>query len=266
MARAAERPVTLSLSHVSKTYPGGVHALDDISLNVEAGEIVAILGGSGCGKSTLLRLVAGLDEPTGGRIRLDGETITVPHPDIGFVFQEPRLLPWLTVAGNVGFGITHLPRGERETRIGEALQRVGLADSAGKWPRELSGGMQQRTSLARALVARPRLLLLDEPFSALDAMTRASLQDHLLDLWAYDRPTLVLVTHDIEEALVLADRVAVLSPRPGRVSALTQVPLARPRDRDAHGFEEAKRQLRRALDRSFEPILPGEERDPALAI
>lgn len=256
----------LRVEAVGKTYPGGVRALEGISLDVAPGEILAVLGGSGCGKSTLLRLVAGLDRPSEGRILLGGEPIAAPRREVGLVFQEPRLLPWLNVADNVGFGIRHLPRAEQSARVAETLERVGLADAARAWPRELSGGMQQRTSLARALVARPQVLLLDEPFSALDAMTRASLQDHVLELWSYDRPTMVLVTHDIEEALVLADRVAVLSPRPGRVSTLAPLPLARPRDRDGHDFEEVKRRLRRALDASFEAFVPGEERDPAAAI
>jgi sulfonate transport system ATP-binding protein len=197
----------LVLERLGKTYPKGVHALDAVSFSVGPGEIVAIVGGSGCGKSTLLRAVSGLDTPSQGRVLLDGVPITKPHEKIGIIFQEPRLLPWLTVAGNVGFGLEDRPRAERNERVAAALARVGLTEKADMWPRELSGGQAQRVAIARALVPRPQVLLLDEPFSALDAFTRADLQDHLLDLWADLRPTLILVTHDVDEAVVLADRL-----------------------------------------------------------
>ncbi|WP_430395939.1 ABC transporter ATP-binding protein [Ferrovibrio sp.] len=256
----------LSLRNVTKIYPNGERALDDVSLEVEQGEILAVVGGSGSGKSTLLRAIAGLDPASSGEVRIDGDKVTAPHPLIGLIFQEPRLLPWLKVADNIAFGIADLPETERKQRVEQALVRVGLQGAAEKWPRELSGGMAQRVAIARALVARPRVLLLDEPFSALDAMTRASLQDHLVDLWHYDRPTMVLVTHDIEEALVLADRVVVLSPKPGRIDAVIDMALARPRDRDGADFEAIKRRLRQALDRSLKPRPSGEELAPALAI
>lgn len=256
----------LSLRNVTKIYPNGERALDNVSLEVEQGEILAVVGGSGSGKSTLLRAIAGLDPASSGEVRIDGDKVTAPHPLIGLIFQEPRLLPWLKVTDNIAFGIADLPEAERRQRVSEALARVGLAGAADKWPRELSGGMAQRVAIARALVARPRVLLLDEPFSALDAMTRASLQDHLVDLWHYDRPTMVLVTHDIEEALVLADRVVVLSPKPGRIDAVIDMALARPRDRDGADFEAIKRRLRQALDRSLKPRPSGEELAPALAI
>jgi ABC-type nitrate/sulfonate/bicarbonate transport system ATPase subunit len=171
----------LALNRVGKTYPNGVRALEGVSLDVEPGEIVAVVGGSGCGKSTLLRAVSGLDTPTQGAVSLDGAAITEPNERIGIVFQEPRLLPWLSVADNVGFGLEHRPKPERAERVAAQLARVGLSDKAGVWPRELSGGQAQRVSLARALVTRPEVLLLDEPFSALDAFTRVDLQDHLLD-------------------------------------------------------------------------------------
>ncbi len=205
----------LALDHVGKTYPNGVHALEGVTLAVEPGEIVAIVGGSGCGKSTLLRAVCGLDNPSRGRVVLDGMTVTQPHDQIGIIFQEPRLLPWLTVAGNVGFGLADRPKAEREERVAHQLARVGLSEKAKVWPRELSGGQAQRVAIARALVMRPEVLLLDEPFSALDAFTRVDLQDHLLDLWADSRPTLVVVTHDVDEAIVLGDRVVVMRPQPG---------------------------------------------------
>src|SRR6186713_2068635 len=231
----------LVLDRIGKTYPNGVHALERVSLNVELGEIVAVVGGSGCGKSTLLRAVGGLDTPTQGTVTLDRERITAPHEKIGMIFQEPRLLPWLTVAGNVGFGLNDRPKAERERRVAEAIERVGLTDKANVWPRELSGGQAQRVAIARALVTRPEVLLLDEPFSALDAFTRIDLQDHLLDLWADTRPTLILVTHDVDEAVVLADRVLVMRPRPGRLFDQIEINLGRPRDRNSPLFENFKR-------------------------
>jgi sulfonate transport system ATP-binding protein len=241
----------LELRHLSKTYGNGTAALQDFTLTVDSGEAVAIVGGSGCGKSTLLRLIAGLEQPTLGEARVDGERICEPHPAVGLVFQEPRLLPWLNVGDNVAFGIEGVPDGERKSRVAAVLDSVGLGEHAGKWPREMSGGMAQRVALARALVTRPSVLLLDEPFSALDALTRAGLQDHLVELWEKSRPTLVLVTHDIEEALVVANRVIVLRPKPGRIDAVIDVRLPRPRNRDADDFEAVKRELRAALDRSL---------------
>jgi sulfonate transport system ATP-binding protein len=237
----------LILTDLGKTYANGVRALDGVSLTVPIGEIVAVVGGSGCGKSTLLRLVSGLDRPSDGAIMLDGEPVTAPHEKIGMVFQEPRLLPWLTVADNVGFGLQALPREERDPRVAAQLARVGLADKAGVWPRELSGGQAQRVALARALVMRPEVLLLDEPFSALDAFTRVDLQDHLLDLWHDGEPTLVVVTHDVDEAIVLADRIVVMRPHPGRIAAEIAVELPRPRDRESAAWDAVKRQVLSAL-------------------
>ncbi len=239
------------VERLSKTYADGTQALSDVSLSVGDGEMLAIVGGSGCGKTTLLRLVAGLDQASAGRIVVDGEAITAPHPFVGIAFQESRLLPWLTVADNVAFGIAGLPRSEREDRVADALARVHLAEQAKRWPRELSGGQQQRVSIARALVAGPRVLLLDEPFSALDAFTRASLHEHLLALWEASRPTVVIVTHDVEEAVSLADRVVVMRPRPGRVYETITVQSPRPRDKLAVGFDKAKRRVLNALDRSL---------------
>jgi sulfonate transport system ATP-binding protein len=242
----------LVLDRVGKTYPNGVRALDGISLEVAPGEILVVIGGSGCGKSTMLRAISGLDTPTQGKVVLDGTVITEPHEEIGIIFQEPRLLPWLRVADNVGFGLDHHPRKERETRVTRALERVGLIEKARVWPRELSGGQAQRVAIARALVPRPQVLLLDEPFSALDAFTRADLQDHLLDLWTDLKPTLVMVTHDVEEAIVLADRIVVMRARPGRVYEEIACDLPRPRDRQSAAFDFVKRRVLAALDRSLE--------------
>jgi sulfonate transport system ATP-binding protein len=200
----------------------------------------------------MLRAIAGLDGPSRGRVVLGGMPIAAPHEKIGIIFQEPRLLPWLTVAGNVAFGIEHLPRAERDERVATALARVGLADKANAWPRELSGGQAQRVAIARALVPRPEVLLLDEPFSALDAFTRADLQDHLLALWADSRPTLMLVTHDVDEAIALADRIMVMRPRPGRIFEEIAAGLPRPRDRRADEFDAVRRRVLDALDRSLD--------------
>jgi len=242
----------LVLDRIGKTYPNGVRALDGVSLEVEAGEILVVIGGSGCGKSTMLRAISGLDTPTQGQVVLEGEPITAPHEKIGIIFQEPRLLPWLSVADNIGFGLSDLPSALRREKVARALERVGLADKANAWPRELSGGQAQRVAIARALVPQPEVLLLDEPFSALDAFTRRDLQDHLLDLWADTRPTLVLVTHDVDEAVVLADRVLVMRPRPGRLFEEIKVNLARPRDRNSPHFDNFKRRVLTALDRSLD--------------
>ena len=162
----------LALKDVGKTYPNGVHALERFSAEIAPGEIIAIIGGSGCGKSTLLRAIAGLDRASTGSVTLDNAVITSPHAKIGIIFQEPRLLPWLSVADNIGFGLADLSAEARRARVASALARVGLADKAAAWPRELSGGQAQRVAIARALVPQPEVLLLDEPFSALDAFTR----------------------------------------------------------------------------------------------
>ena len=241
----------LRLDDLSKTYPNGTRALANVTLDVPDGEILALVGGSGCGKTTLLRLVSGLEKPSRGSAAIDGETIAGPHPAIGVIFQEPRLLPWLSVAGNIGFGIMDLPGAEREKRVADALYRVGMKDYGSRWPRELSGGQAQRVSILRALVAKPKVLLLDEPFSALDAFTRATLHDHLLGLWEAERPTMILVTHDVEEAVVLADRVIVMQPRPGRIFSDMPLTIDRPRDKLSGEFAGAKRAILAALDGSL---------------
>ena len=254
----------LVLDRVGKTYPNGVRALDGISLAVAPGEILVVIGGSGCGKSTMLRTISGLDPPTQGRVVLDGTVITAPREQIGIVFQEPRLLPWLR--DNVGFGLAEYPKAERRTRVAGALDRVGLTEKARVWPRELSGGQAQRVAIARALVPRPQVLLLDEPFSALDAFTRADLQDHLLDLWADLKPTLVMVTHDVDEAIVLADRIMVMRAQPGRVYEEIPCELPRPRDRQSAAFDFVKRRVLAALDRSLDrAVAMAEEVEPRAA-
>jgi sulfonate transport system ATP-binding protein len=225
----------LQISGISKRFdaPGGgiVTALDGIDLTVGRGEILGIVGTSGCGKSTLLRIIGGLDAPSSGSVRVNGQIVTGPRREIGYIFQEPRLMPWLTVRQNAEFGLAGQPRAARERLSSAALARLGLAGFADALPQQLSGGMAQRAAIARALVTRPEILLLDEPFSALDAFTRQSLQDHLLEIWRADRPTMVFVTHDIEEALVLSDRVVVMRSRPGRIHRDYAIDLKRPRRR-----------------------------------
>jgi|SRR5579883_1885287 len=252
----------LTLSGLAKRYPNGHLALAGLDLAVAPGEILGIVGGSGCGKSTLLRLIAGLERPSGGAVAIGDEAVAGPRPEIGLVFQEPRLMPWLSIRDNVAFGIRHLPAAEREERVALALERVGLADFAGNWPRELSGGMAQRAALARALVGRPAVLLLDEPFSALDALTRYDLQDHLMELWTYDRPTMILVTHDIEEALYLSDRVVVMRGQPGRIQSAVAPQRSRPRERTEPGFQALKQRLLAELHESLHGPRRG---GPALA-
>lgn len=233
----------LQLNRVAKRYDNGQLALADMTLNVREGEILGIVGGSGCGKSTLLRLVSGLIAPSAGSIVLDGKPVTTPRPEIGVVFQEPRLMPWLTVQQNVEFGLSDMKARERHARSGAIIERVGLARFARALPRELSGGMAQRAAIARALVTRPSVLLLDEPFSALDALMRTALQAHLLDIWADTRPTMILVTHDIEEALFLADRVIVMRGFPGAVHAEWEIDVPRPRTRTSPVFQGWKQLL-----------------------
>lgn len=244
----------LALTGLGKTYTGGVQALSGFTLDARPGEIVAVIGGSGCGKSTLLRLISGLDTPTAGTVYINGETVKQPHPLINLIFQEPRLLPWLTVRDNVGFGLAHLSRAEQASRIHEALCRVNLEAHSDRLPKALSGGQAQRVAIARALVTRPEVLLLDEPFSALDALTRETLQQHLLDIWSETRATMILVTHDIDEAVSLAHRVIVLKPWPGRI--LDEIVIAQPHQRAGSDFDRGRAQVRSALDRSLSASAP----------
>jgi sulfonate transport system ATP-binding protein len=240
----------LEITELSKCFANGVAALGPLSLTIGRGEIVGVVGTSGCGKSTLLRIIGGLEPATAGSVRIDGEAVRAPRPEVGIVFQEPRLMPWLTVAGNVTFGLDGVARARREALAAAALAKVGLTGFAGSLPRELSGGMAQRVALARALVTTPQILLFDEPFSALDAFTRIRLQDELLRLWAIDRPTLLFVTHDIDEALVLADRVVVLRGHPGRIQRDDRIDLPRPRRRTDLAFQHWKERLFNDLDLS----------------
>ncbi|MDQ0570511.1 NitT/TauT family transport system ATP-binding protein [Variovorax paradoxus] len=207
-------------------------AVQDITLHVEPGEFVCLLGPSGCGKSTLLGALAGHLSPAGGAIRVDGEPVRGPHPDRGLVFQHHTLFPWKKVLDNVAFGLKMqgIGRRERHARAHEMLRLVGLDDFADFYPSQLSGGMQQRAEIARVLINNPRVMLMDEPFGALDAQTRMMMQRQLLDAWARVRTTIVFITHDIDEALFLGDRVLVMGPRPGRIVAEFALDFQRPRD------------------------------------
>jgi NitT/TauT family transport system ATP-binding protein len=233
--------------------PGGrLEVLDGIDLDVRPGEVVALIGPNGSGKSTLLRVAAGLLAPRRGTVELDGRAILEPDPAIGLVFQEPRLLPWRSVAANVGYPLelAGWPRPRRDGRVAELLELIGLTGWAHARPSQLSGGMRQRVALARALALEPRVLLLDEPFSALDALTRERLNLELLDLWGRTGTSIVVVTHSIQEAIFLADRVAVLSSRPGRIVADLRVALPRPRSLeslDAAAVSPLALEIRRRL-------------------
>jgi len=240
----------LHLHNTTKQFPNGFIALESVSLTVYPGEIVSLVGTSGCGKSTLLRVIAGLERPTLGQVILDGEAIDGPHPKVGLIFQEPRLMPWLTVRDNIQFGLNKRKLSLYQARVETLLAQVGLTRFSEALPRQLSGGMAQRVAIARALVTNPEILLLDEPFSALDAFTRTRLQDHVLEIWHYDRPTLILVTHDIEEALVMSDRIVVMRPNPGHIHDIFEIDLPRPRRRTDPELQTWKDRLLETLDLS----------------
>jgi NitT/TauT family transport system ATP-binding protein len=228
---------TIAFSKVSKVYGGrgGVQALADVDFHVGEGEFVALLGPSGCGKSTLLNVVAGFEKASGGEILFDGARIEQPGPDRGVVFQEASLLPWLNVWENVVFGpkVQGVAREIYEPRARRILDIVGLSQFTDALPVQLSGGMRQRVGIARALVIEPRALLMDEPFGALDAQTRLSMQELLLDVWQKLKTTVLFVTHDIDEAILLADRVCVMTARPGRITRDIPIALPRPRTIEA---------------------------------
>jgi ABC-type nitrate/sulfonate/bicarbonate transport system ATPase subunit len=207
-----------------------VHVLEDIELGVAAGEFVCILGPSGCGKSTLLNIVAGFVKPTDGEVAIDEEPVDGPDPRRIFVFQERGVFPWLTVEGNIGFGLFRQSEAEKRERISHYVQLVGLTGFEHAYPRELSGGMKQRLEVARALAVNPDVLYLDEPFGALDSITRLQMRRELLRIWHAERKTILFVTHDIEESVQLADRIVVLSARPGRVRRIVDVDIPHPRD------------------------------------
>jgi ABC-type nitrate/sulfonate/bicarbonate transport system ATPase subunit len=239
---------TLHINKLNKQYSvkgEPLKILENISLSIAPGEFVSIVGSSGCGKSTLLRLIIGLEEDYQGEILLDGKRISGTSLDRGIVFQEHRLFPWLTVERNIGLALENSSLSESEKRrsIQEHIELVGLTGFEKAYPYQLSGGMSQRVAIARGLVNRPEVLLLDEPFGALDAMTKYNLQKELQHIWEEEGITMILVTHDVEEAVYLGDRVVVLEPRPGRIRRIVPVPLRRPRNRTALAFVRIKEDI-----------------------
>jgi NitT/TauT family transport system ATP-binding protein len=238
----------IRLSQVSKVYSGGerdVVALQDISLDIPRGQFTCLLGPSGCGKSTLLNAIAGFAAPCSGSIVADGAAVTGPGPERGMVFQEYALFPWMTVEANIAFGleIKRMPRADITARVDQLLAMLSLSDFRHRFPKDLSGGMRQRVAIARVLALDSPIMLMDEPFGALDALTRRSLQDELLRIWSELKKTIIFVTHSIEEAIYLADRIVVMTYRPGTVKRDLLVELARPRDASSPAFNTLKREL-----------------------
>jgi NitT/TauT family transport system ATP-binding protein len=254
---ATRTPVPIiDIAHLEKIFVTvrneRIHALSDISLSVREREFVTVVGPSGCGKTTLLKILAGLVPLTSGTVSVDGRPVAAPRRDIGIVFQNPVLLPWRTVMENVLLPaeVQGIPLADARRRARDLLKMVGLADFEDKYPMELSGGMQQRAAISRALVSDPRLLLMDEPFGALDAMTREQMNLDLQRIWRESGKTVLLITHSIPEAVFLGDRVVVMTPRPGRIARIVEVPMPRPRPIDAMGepvFGQLTSDIRRLL-------------------
>ena len=241
-----DQPGAVKIEIARKAFSGSkgtLLALKDILLTIDPGEFVCIVGGSGCGKTTLLRIIAGLETEYEGAVFLDGKQLAGTGLDRGVVFQEHRLLSWLTVHDNVGFGLANLPPEERSRNIRHYISLVGLDQFEYEYPHQLSGGMSQRVAIARALAGRPEVLLLDEPFASLDALTRMRMQQEILRIWEAERTTVVLVTHDIEEAVYLADRVVIMSPQPGTIRNILPVRLPRPRNRTDREFVRVRKSI-----------------------
>ncbi len=240
-------------------------ALDGIDLEIGDDEFLTILGPSGCGKTTLLNIIAGFDHPTSGDVRLDGEAILKPGPDRGVVFQEYALFPWLSVEQNIEFGLRErrVPKTQRRARVRDQIASVGLSGFERRYPQELSGGMRQRVAIARALVNDPKILLLDEPFAALDAQTRTLMQQELLRVWSAARRTAIFITHNIEEAILLGDRVVVMTARPGRIKEIVAVNLPRPRDVTSAEFNEIRRRIGLMLESEVQATFAAMQVGPA---
>ncbi|MDR2106568.1 MAG: ABC transporter ATP-binding protein [Coriobacteriales bacterium] len=259
------RPVLIDIRHVSRVYQGdgeaATHALENVSLAVREGEFVSLIGPSGCGKTTLLRLIAGLDFPQAGTLAVDGRPIEGPSHERGYVFQQGALYPWATVQDNIATGLK--ARGvyhSQHYRVAEFIDLVGLSGFGKAYPHQISGGMAQRVAIARALINEPKALLLDEPMGALDSFTRIELQDKLIDLWKKLASTMVLVTHDVDEAIYLSDRIVIMTPRPGRISEVIDVGLGRPRARNDPDFLQLRSLILEKLH------LAGSRLDPEFSI
>jgi sulfonate transport system ATP-binding protein len=236
----------LAIQNLAKDYINAqavIRVLEAINLDIRQGEFISIVGGSGCGKTTLLRIIAGLEREFQGSVRLGEKRISGSGLDRGVVFQEHRLLPWLTVKGNIAFALNNITDKERDRIVREHIDRVGLTGFEKAYPHQLSGGMAQRVAIARALVNRPQILLLDEPFGALDALTRIQMQQEILRIWEVEKNTMILVTHDIDEAIFLGDRVIIMSDRPGTIKRIIPVALSRPRDRSNVEFAYLRREI-----------------------
>jgi ABC-type nitrate/sulfonate/bicarbonate transport system ATPase subunit len=243
---------TLQITNLTKTFKGRhgeVVALENVQLTVEPGAFVSLIGASGCGKTTLMRIIAGLDTCYEGSIVLNGERVTGPGPDRAMIFQEHRLLPWYSISDNIGFGWK--PGDDvqdKDAAIQHYMKLVGLSGFEKAYPHQLSGGMAQRASIARALLRRPDILLLDEPLGALDAMTRMRMQRELHAIWQREHTTTVMVTHDIEEAVYLSDKIVVMTPRPGRIKREVPISLPRPRDRASYEFARIRAEILKEFD------------------
>jgi NitT/TauT family transport system ATP-binding protein/sulfonate transport system ATP-binding protein len=261
----ANAPVLIDIEHVERTYnvdsENSTHALHNVSLQVREGEFVSLIGPSGCGKTTLLRLIAGLDFPEKGQLRVSGKAVAGPSHERGYVFQQGALYPWSTVEGNIATGLkARKVYGKQKHRVAEFIEMVGLQGFEKSFPHEVSGGMAQRVAIARALINEPKVLLLDEPMGALDAFTRIELQDKLLDLWRRLSSTMVLVTHDVDEAIYLSDRIVIMTPRPGQISEIITVELGRPRARNDIDFIHLRARILEKLH------LAGERPEPEFRI
>jgi ABC-type nitrate/sulfonate/bicarbonate transport system ATPase subunit len=258
----AKEAAAIRARHVIKEFDSpdggitpGALALNDVSLTVKAGELVCIVGPSGCGKSTLLRIIAGLTGPTSGEVFLGAEPITAPSAERGLVFQDPSLFPWLTVRRNIESGL--VARGvlrQMRAEVDEFMRLVGLEAFANSFPHHLSGGMAQRVALARALINRPRVLLLDEPLGALDAFTRMRMQDEVLRLWRARGTTMLFVTHDIDEAIYMSDRIVIMTQRPGRIEQILPIELERPRDRGSDEFLHLRGEILETMHFAGQPM------------
>jgi sulfonate transport system ATP-binding protein len=249
MSIKVDNSIELSIKNVSKSFntaTKNVKALDKVSLNIRRGEFISLVGPSGCGKTTLLRLISGLETDYEGEILLENVPIKKPGFNRGMVFQEARLLPWLTVGENVGFGLQGKKSYKRE-RVHYYLEKVGLEDFEKAYPSQLSGGMQQKVAIARVLICQPKVLLLDEPFGALDAFTRVYLQEEIERIWFVEKTTMILVTHDIEEAIFLGDRVVVMTARPAEIKLVVDINLKRSRDRNDAEFVSMRRNILRTF-------------------
>jgi sulfonate transport system ATP-binding protein len=244
----------LVIENVSRTFANGETGFKNINLTVKKGEIIGILGTSGCGKSTLLRVLSGLDDGYTGTVKIDGNIVRSVPEKIGIIFQEPRLLPWLNVIDNVAFGLKS--HDQKKEKAKEYISSVGLAGFENHYPKDLSGGMAQRVAIARALITAPEILLLDEPFSALDAFTKMQLQDLLLSIWEKYQSTMLLVTHDVDEALYLCDRIIILRGQPGEIHHILKIEQKRPRARGDADLGRLKEKIINLLDLSHNKVQP----------